>query len=176
MTGPLLKVEGLRKSFGGVAALRDGRFELEAGSLHALCGGNGAGKSTFLTIVMGIQKRDGGTIYNAQLLFDADGSLAQKRRKISPTYHERMVWGMGDGSGLRAVETAVGRIGSLACWEHYNPLARYSLMADGEQIRVRIREVTPDRLVVIPDDFGVGGPLADAITLEVPEPGRLTPR
>ncbi|RIY00090.1 sugar ABC transporter ATP-binding protein [Aureimonas flava] len=63
MTVPLLKVEGLRKSFGGVAALRDGRFELEAGSVHALCGGNGAGKSTFLTIVMGIQKRDGGTIW-----------------------------------------------------------------------------------------------------------------
>ncbi|HEV7253507.1 MAG TPA: sugar ABC transporter ATP-binding protein [Mesorhizobium sp.] len=59
---PLLKVEGLRKSFGGVAALRDGRFELEAGSVHALCGGNGAGKSTFLSILMGIHKRDGGTI------------------------------------------------------------------------------------------------------------------
>lgn len=60
--GPLLKVEGLKKSFGGVAALRDGRFELEAGSVHALCGGNGAGKSTFLSILMGIHKRDGGTI------------------------------------------------------------------------------------------------------------------
>ncbi|MCP8895069.1 sugar ABC transporter ATP-binding protein [Shinella daejeonensis] len=59
---PLLKVEGLKKSFGGVAALRDGRFELEAGSVHALCGGNGAGKSTFLSILMGIHKRDGGTI------------------------------------------------------------------------------------------------------------------
>ena len=45
-----------------------------------------------------------------------------------------MVWGQGDGSGLRAVDSAVGRIGSLACWEHYNPLARYALMADGEQI------------------------------------------
>ena len=60
--------------------------------------------------------------------------LIQHRRKISPTYHERMVWGQGDGSGLRAVDSAVGRIGSLACWEHYNPLARYALMADGEQI------------------------------------------
>ncbi|WP_439615882.1 sugar ABC transporter ATP-binding protein [Shinella sp.] len=59
---PLLKVEGLKKSFGGVAALRDGRFELAAGSVHALCGGNGAGKSTFLSILMGIHKRDGGTI------------------------------------------------------------------------------------------------------------------
>jgi len=51
-----------------------------------------------------------------------------------PTYHERMIWGQGDGSGLRAVDSAVGRIGSLAYWEHYNPLARYALIADGEQI------------------------------------------
>lgn len=58
----LLKVEGLKKSFGGVAALREGRFELAAGSVHALCGGNGAGKSTFLSILMGIHRRDGGTI------------------------------------------------------------------------------------------------------------------
>ena len=60
---PLLRVEGLRKSFGGVVALKDGRFELAPGSVHALCGGNGAGKSTFLSILMGIQKRDGGTIW-----------------------------------------------------------------------------------------------------------------
>ena len=72
--------------------------------------------------------------YNTQLLFEADGTLIQRRRKISPTYHERMVWGQGDGSGLRAVESTVGRIGQLACWEHYNPLARYTMMADGEQI------------------------------------------
>ena len=83
---------------------------------------------------IGVNERDGGTIYNAQLLFDADGSLIQHRRKITPTYHERMVWGQGDGSGLRAVDSAVGRIGALACCEHYNPLARYALMADGEQI------------------------------------------
>jgi aliphatic nitrilase len=83
---------------------------------------------------IGINERDGETLFNTQLLFDADGSLIQRRRKISPTYHERMVWGQGDGSGLRAVDSAVGRIGQLACWEHYNPLARYALMADGEQI------------------------------------------
>ena len=45
-----------------------------------------------------------------------------------------MIWVQGDGSGLRAVDSAVGRIGQLACWEHYNPLARYALIADGEQI------------------------------------------
>jgi hypothetical protein len=73
-------------------------------------------------------------LYNTQLLFDADGTLLQRRRKITPTYHERMIWGQGDGSGLRAVDSRVGRIGQLACWEHYNPLARYAMMADGEQI------------------------------------------
>lgn len=87
-----------------------------------------------IVVSIGVNERDGGTIYNTQLLFDADGTLIQRRRKISPTYHERMVWGQGDGSGLCAVDSAVGRIGQLACWEHYNPLARYALMADGEQI------------------------------------------
>ena len=83
---------------------------------------------------IGVNERDGGTLYNTQLLFDADGALIQRRRKITPTYHERMVWGQGDGSGLCAVDSRVGRIGQLACWEHYNPLARYALMADGEEI------------------------------------------
>ena len=87
-----------------------------------------------MVVSIGVNERDGGTIYNAQLLFDADGTLIQHRRKITPTYHERMVWGMGDGAGLKVVDSAVGRIGALACWEHYNPLARYALMADGEQI------------------------------------------
>ena len=93
-----------------------------------------AARQAKMVVSIGVNERDGGTIYNTQLLFDADGTLVQRRRKLSPTYHERMVWGMGDGSGLRAVDTAVGRVGQLACWEHYNPLARYALMADGEEI------------------------------------------
>ena len=87
-----------------------------------------------VVVSIGVNERDHGTLYNTQLLFDADGVLLQRRRKISPTYHERMIWGQGDGSGLRAVDSKVARIGQLACWEHYNPLARYAMMADGEQI------------------------------------------
>ncbi len=87
-------------------------------------------------VAIGVSERDHGTLYNTQLLFDADGSLVQARRKLTPTYHERMIWGQGDGSGLCAVDTRVGRVGALACWEHYNPLARYALMADHEQIHV----------------------------------------
>jgi aliphatic nitrilase len=87
-------------------------------------------------VAIGVNERDHGTLYNTQLVFDADGRLVLSRRKITPTYHERMIWGQGDGSGLRAVDTGVGRIGALACWEHYNPLARYALMVDNEQIHV----------------------------------------
>ncbi|MET7440869.1 nitrilase-related carbon-nitrogen hydrolase [Streptomyces sp. NPDC004082] len=93
-----------------------------------------AAREAGMVVAIGVNERDGGTIYNTQLLFDADGTLIQRRRKITPTYHERMVWGQGDGSGLRAVDSTVGRIGQLACWEHYQPLARYALIADGEQI------------------------------------------
>jgi aliphatic nitrilase len=87
-------------------------------------------------VAVGVNERDHGTLYNTQLVFDADGSLVLARRKITPTYHERMIWGQGDGSGLRAVATRVGRVGALACWEHYNPLARYALMTEHEEIHV----------------------------------------
>jgi nitrilase len=93
-----------------------------------------AAKEANMVVSIGVNERDGGSIYNTQLLFDADGTLIQRRRKITPTFHERMIWGQGDGTGLRAVDSAVGRIGQLACWEHYLPLARYALIADGEQI------------------------------------------
>jgi aliphatic nitrilase len=89
-----------------------------------------------VVVAVGVNERDGGTLYNSQLVFDADGKLVLSRRKITPTYHERMIWGQGDGSGLCAVDTKVGRVGALACWEHYNPLARYALMADREEIHV----------------------------------------
>ena len=87
-----------------------------------------------IVVVLGVNERDHGSLYNTQLVFDANGSLILKRRKITPTYHERMVWGQGDGAGLKVVDSAVGRIGALACWEHYNPLARYALMTQHEEI------------------------------------------
>ncbi|WP_010179476.1 Nit6803 family nitrilase [Aquimarina agarilytica] len=87
-----------------------------------------------MVVVLGVNERDKGTLYNTQLVFDTTGELVLKRRKITPTYHERMIWGQGDGSGLKAVDTSIGRIGALACWEHYNPLARFALMNDNEEI------------------------------------------
>ncbi len=93
-----------------------------------------AARAGGIVVVLGINERDHGSLYNTQLVFDAEGTLRLKRRKITPTFHERMIWGQGDGAGLRVVETAVGRIGALACWEHYNPLARFALMAQHEEI------------------------------------------
>jgi putative nitrilase len=85
-------------------------------------------------VLLGVNERDGGSLYNTQLLIDAAGDIVLRRRKITPTYHERMVWGQGDGAGLTVVSTALGKVGALACWEHYNPLARFALMAQGEEI------------------------------------------
>jgi aliphatic nitrilase len=101
-------------------------------------------KAHGIVVVLGINERDHGSLYNTQLIFDETGRLALKRRKITPTYHERMIWGQGDASGLKVVETGIGRIGALACWEHYNPLARYALGSlvgpiFAEQIEVTIR-------------------------------------
>jgi len=93
-----------------------------------------AARSYGTVVVLGVNERDAGSLYNTQLVFDADGALLLKRRKITPTYHERMVWGQGDGAGLSVLDTATGRVGALACWEHYNPLARFALMAQHEQI------------------------------------------
>ncbi|HEX8427603.1 Nit6803 family nitrilase [Hymenobacter sp.] len=93
-----------------------------------------AARECSMVVVLGVNEKDYGSLYNTQLIFDTTGELVLKRRKITPTYHERMIWGQGDGSGLRAVDTTLARIGALACWEHYNPLARYALMADHEEI------------------------------------------
>ncbi|NKJ40506.1 Nit6803 family nitrilase [Rhizobium sp. SG570] len=95
-----------------------------------------AARNHGIVVVLGVNERDRGSLYNTQLVFDADGTLILKRRKITPTFHERMIWGQGDASGLTVVESHVGRIGALACWEHYNPLARYALMAQHEEIHV----------------------------------------
>jgi nitrilase len=77
-----------------------------------------------------------GTLYNTLLYHAPDGSLASRHRKLVPTNHERLIWGPGDGSGLRAIETELGRLGGLICWENYMPLARFALYESGVEIYV----------------------------------------
>jgi nitrilase len=90
-------------------------------------------------LVTGVSERDPerpGTLYNALLYHGPDGQLALHHRKLVPTNHERLIWGQGDGGGLRALATPIGRIGGLICWENYMPLARFSLYESGVEIYI----------------------------------------
>jgi nitrilase len=90
-------------------------------------------------LVTGVNERDPanpGTLYNSLLYHSPEGELAIHHRKLVPTNHERMVWGQGDGRGLRALQTPIGRIGGLICWENYMPLARFALYESGVEIYV----------------------------------------
>ena len=90
-------------------------------------------------LVTGVNERDPanpGTLYNSLLYHSPDGELAVHHRKLVPTNHERLVWGQGDGGGLRALQTPIGRIGGLICWENYMPLARFSLYESGVEIYI----------------------------------------
>src|SRR6266576_470935 len=78
-------------------------------------------------LAVGANELDGGTIYNALLFYGPDGALALHHRKLMPTNHERLVWGLGSAEGLGAIETDLGRIGGLICWENMMPLARFAL-------------------------------------------------
>ena len=80
-----------------------------------------------LVVAVGANELDGATLYNTLLVFGADGELVLRHRKLVPTNHERLVWGMGDGGGLATIDTPLGRVGGLICWENFMPLARAAL-------------------------------------------------
>ena len=85
-------------------------------------------------LATGVNERAGGTIYNTLLIHAPDGELALHHRKLMPTNHERLVWGLGEGGGLHTVATPFGRVGGLICWENLMPLARFALYQDGLEI------------------------------------------
>jgi len=87
-----------------------------------------------IRLAVGVNERAGGTLYNALLVFGPDGALDIHHRKLMPTNHERLVWGLGDGGGLEAIETEIGRVGGLICWENLMPLARFALYQSGVEI------------------------------------------
>lgn len=95
-----------------------------------------AAKKARCHVVLGLTEREGGTLYNSQLVLGPDGAILGKRRKLMPTSHERMVWGRGDGRDLAVWNTSLGVLGALICYEHSNPLYRYAIQAQGEQIHV----------------------------------------
>ena len=133
------------------AGLRAGAVALEAaGELAPICE---AARAAGAVVVMGLTERAGGSLYNTQAFIGADGSLLGARRKLKPTSAERLVWGEGDGSGMRVFETPFGKVGGLMCGEHNLALARYTLQALGEQIHV----------ASYPDPWMEGRPFADRL-------------
>lgn len=117
--------------------LLDSAADIDAGDLELLC--DSAKKNT-VTIVCGLNERDSklskATLYNTVVIIGKEGNILNRHRKLMPTNPERMVWGFGDASGLNVVDTPVGRVGTLLCWENYMPLARYALYAQGIEIYI----------------------------------------
>jgi nitrilase len=128
---------GMGKTDELFARLQANAIDLSQGGMRPL---QQAAKDHDVVIVAGYQELDGAisgsTLYNSCIIIDADGAIANNHRKLMPTNPERMVWGFGDGSGLTVVDTAVGRVGALLCWENYMPLARYALYAQNIDIYV----------------------------------------
>lgn len=89
-------------------------------------------------LAIGVTERDrrysGGTLYCTLLYFGPDGRLLGTHRKLQPTAAERLIWGQGDGSTLTVLDTPLGRVGGLICWENYMPLARMALYGQGVQL------------------------------------------
>jgi nitrilase len=119
--------------------LLDNSVDLVADGLRPL---RDAAAERNVVVVCGLHERDGefsrSTLYNTLVTIGSDGAIVNRHRKLMPTNPERMVWGQGDASGLRVTDTAVGRIGTLICWENYMPLARYALYAEGVEIYVAL--------------------------------------
>jgi len=95
-----------------------------------------AARRNKVELVMGCTERDGGSLYCTLLFFGANGELRGRHRKLKPTHVERSIWGEGDGSDLFVLDTPVGRIGGLNCWEHLQPLTKYAMYSMNEQIHV----------------------------------------
>lgn len=94
-----------------------------------------AARTHDIAIVLGFSERDGGSLYMSQASIESDGSV-HVRRKLKPTHVERSVFGEGDGSDIVVLDTALGKVGALNCWEHFQPLTKYAMYQQGEQIHV----------------------------------------
>lgn len=89
-----------------------------------------------VAVVLGYSERAGGSLYMGQMVLDRHGRVVATRRKLKPTHVERSVFGEGDGSDLAVHELDVGRVGALCCWEHLQPLSKYAMYSQGEEIHV----------------------------------------
>ena len=95
-----------------------------------------AAKQHGIMVAMGHSEKAGGSLYMGQWIIGPDGETVAQRRKLKPTHVERTVFGEGDGSDLAVHATELGRIGALCCWEHLQPLSKYAMYAQNEQVHI----------------------------------------
>jgi aliphatic nitrilase len=95
-----------------------------------------AARRNNIFVGLGLSERDGGSLYIAQWIIGPTGETVAQRRKLKPTHVERAVFGEGDGRGLAVHNTEIGRLGALCCWEHIQPLSKYAMYSQNEQIHV----------------------------------------
>lgn len=93
-----------------------------------------AARRNGIQVSMGLSERDGGSLYIAQCHYAENGEIIKRRRKLKPTHVERTVFGEGDGSDLVVTQTSIGRVGQLSCWEHLQPLSKYAMYSQNEEI------------------------------------------
>jgi predicted amidohydrolase len=110
--------------------------EIPSPTTDALCQ---AARAADIYVVMGVNEKiatNMGTMWNTNVVIDRHGTILGTHRKLVPTFAEKMIWSRGDGSGMRVWKTDIGNLGTLACGENSNTLARYALLAQGEQVHV----------------------------------------
>lgn len=120
------------------ARLYENSMAIDSPEMKQLCD---AAKQHEIVLLLGINERvrvgrGNRSLYNSIVTVDATGEIVNHHRKLRPTFTEQLVWGQGDGAGLQAVDTVVGRVGGLVCWEHWMPHARQAMHISNEQIHV----------------------------------------
>ena len=110
-------------------------------------------------ICIGLNELDSptsGTIYNSVIIID-NGSIIFHHRKLMPTFTEKLIYGLGDGRGLQAVDSSIGRIGALICWEHWMPLVRQAMHNSGEEIHIALWPNVHEKLQIASRHYAFEG-------------------
>jgi len=126
LSAPALGMQYVQRYFDNSLAMDSTQFQRLAD----------AARSLNMWLSFGCSERDGGSLYISQALIDNQGRTWMTRRKLKPTHAERTVFGEGSGSDLEVAQTPIGNIGMLNCWEHIQPLSKYALYAQNEQIHI----------------------------------------
>ncbi|MEL6986277.1 MAG: carbon-nitrogen hydrolase family protein [Bacteroidota bacterium] len=129
------------------AKLFENSLSIQSEEMEQLC--NAASENNII-VVMGFHEaivvgKGNSTLYNSFVIINHDGKILNHHRKLMPTYNEKLIHGLGDGAGLKAVDTSAGRLGGLICWEHFMPLNRQALHDEGEDIHFALWPMCKER-------------------------------